>query len=542
MLVPLTTGTRARTEISSAAGGAASAGFFFQAAVRACLLLAVLLTGCATLPPPTDKIPEHAFASPGETRLGVLAHTLAEPHPDKTGLVLLDTGYQAFLLRAAMIEAAERSIDAQYYIWNSDLSGAYLARRLLLAADRGVRVRVLLDDMNVKGRDEVIATLAGHPNIDVRIYNPQAVREGAGKLFGFAADFRRLNRRMHNKTFVVDGALGIVGGRNIGDEYFDLRTDMNHRDRDVLAVGPPVRDMSTGFDAYWNSPWSYPIGVLAPGIASESEREAQLARAREAAADTGAFWRQPPVNAAQGQLALEQAFADAFWAEAEMVFDPPVVDMQEDTERPMRTAEVLRALVEESTSEILIESAYFVLGDGQLENLARTRARGVRVSVLTNSLASNDVTANHAGYARRRPAIVAGGVELRELRPDAAACRVWVETPGFCELGHMSLHAKSAVFDRRVLFIGSFNVNLRSIYLNGETLLVIRSEELASRVADDIEMGMAAENSWQVQQLDDGWLLWSSGPEDTWRREPEAGWWQRFKSGLIASFPIEKYL
>jgi cardiolipin synthase C len=300
--------------------------------------------------------------------------------------------------------------------------------------------------------------------------------------------------------------------------------------------------MSAGFDAYWNSRWSYPISVLAPETADESEWVARLAQAREAAADTGAFWRQPPVNPAHGRAMVEQMLAGAVWAEAEMVFDPPVEDMQEDTERPMRTAEALHALVEGSTSEILVESAYFILGDEQLENLARTRERNVRVSVLTNSLASNDVTANHAGYARRRPAMLAGGIELRELRPDAAACRAWVETPGFCDHGRVSLHAKSAVFDRRVLFIGSFNVNLRSIYLNGETLLVIRSAALANRVADDIELGMAAENSWRVRQVDDGWLVWSSGPEDTWRREPEAGWWRRFKSGLIASFPLEKYL
>jgi cardiolipin synthase C len=502
----------------------------------------LFLTGCATLPPPPDHRPEYAFAYPEQTTLGALARAAAEQHPGKTGLVLLDTGYQAFLLRASLIEAAERSIDAQYYIWNSDFSGTYLARRMVLAADRGVRVRVLLDDINVKGRDSVIAALDRHPNIDVRIYNPQAVRDGPGKLFGFAADFRRLNRRMHNKTLVVDGALGIVGGRNIGDEYFDLRDDMNHRDRDVLAAGPPVREMSMGFDAYWNSPWSYPIGLLAREAADGPDGAARLDRARVRAAETGGLWQRPAINAAEGHSALERALSGAVWAEAEMVFDPPVTDMQEDSNRPSRTAEALRALVEASTSEILVESAYFILGDVQLENLAGTRERGVRVSVLTNSLASNDVTANHAGYARRRPAMLAGGIELRELRPDAAACSVWVEAPGFCDDGHMSLHAKSAVFDRRVLFIGSFNVNLRSIYLNGETLLVIRSEELASRVADDIELGMAAENSWKVQQLDDGWLVWSSGPENTWRREPEAGWWQRFKSGLIASFPIEKYL
>jgi cardiolipin synthase C len=508
------------------------------------LLVVSWLTACATLPPPPGNPPEYAFSHPAETRLGRLAQGSNEAHPGKTGLVLLDTGSQAFLARAALIEAAERSIDAQYYIWNSDLSGGYLARRLILAADRGVRVRLLLDDINVKGRDDVIAALDRHPNIEVRIFNPQAVRDGPGKMAGFLTDFRRLNRRMHNKVFVVDGAVGIVGGRNIGDEYFDLRADMNHRDRDVLGVGAAVPAMSAAFDPYWNSPWSYPIAVLAPEAAGAGAAAAagQLADARERATDTRGFWREPPRGAAEGLATVGQALSDAVWAQAEMVFDPPVEDMQEETDRAMRTAEVLHELVAGTASEILIESAYFVLGDQQLDNLDALRSRGVRVSVLTNSLASNDVTANHAGYARRRPAMLAGGLELHELRPDAAACSVWVETPGFCGAGEMSLHAKSGVFDRRVLFIGSFNVNLRSIYLNGETLLVIHSEELAERVAADIELGMLPENSWRVAQDAEGALVWSAAGREPSRREPETGWWQRFKSGLIASFPLEKYL
>jgi putative cardiolipin synthase len=508
----------------------------------ACLLAALWLTGCAALPPPSVKLPEHAFSDPEATELGVLARGATEGHGGETGLVLLDTGYQAFLMRAALIEAAERSIDAQYYIWNSDLSGGYLARRLILAADRGVRVRLLLDDINVKGRDDVIAALDRHPNIEVRIFNPQAVRDGPGKMLGFLKDFRRLNRRMHNKVFVVDGAFGIVGGRNIGDEYFDLRSDMNHRDRDVLGVGAAVPAMSDAFDPYWNSPWSYPIAVLAPAAAGGSAAAMQLDQARERATDTRGFWREPPVDAASGLTAVEQALRGAVWARAEMVFDPPVADMQEETDRPMRTAQVLHELVAGTASEIVIESAYFILGDTQLDGLAALRSRGVRVSVLTNSLASNDVTANHAGYARRRAAMLAGGLELHELRPDAADCSVWVETPGFCEAGEMSLHAKSGVFDRRVLFIGSFNVNLRSIYLNGETLLVIHSEELAERVARDIELGMAPENSWRIALGEDGTLSWSASGDEQWRREPETGWWERFKSGLIASFPLEKYL
>ena len=506
------------------------------------LLVGLLLSGCGALPAQADRAPEYAFSDSAATTLGKHANAATQHHAGQSGFTILDTGQQAFLHRATLIEAAERSIDAQYYIWNSDVSGTYLARRLLLAAERGVRVRLLLDDINVAGRDAVIAALSSHRNIEIRIYNPFAARAGLGKWLGFIADFQRLNRRMHNKTFVVDGAFGIVGGRNIGDEYFDVHPQMNFRDRDVLAVGPIVRDMSANFDAYWNSPSSYPIDLLAPDAVNGQDLEAQFDQAVAAASDTTGLTQLPPQNVAAAHVRTAQTLAELTWAEAELVFDPPAADMHDGADRPKQSAQALRKLVDQSNTEILVESAYFILGDDQLEALAPIRARGVRVAALTNSLASNDLTTNHAGYARRRPAMLAKGMELYELRPDATACTVWIETPGYCDKGVVSLHAKSVVFDRKTLYIGSFNVNLRSIYLNGETVLIIHSPELAERVARDIELGMAPGNSWQVSQDAEGRLHWTDGASEVSTHEPDTGVWRRIKSGLFSLLPVEKYL
>jgi cardiolipin synthase C len=505
-------------------------------------LFALLMSGCASLPPPSEHPIEQAYDRPEMTALGRLVAIAAQLHAGDSGFLILDTGRQAFLQRAALIEAAERSIDAQYYIWNSDLSGRYLARRLLLAADRGVRVRLLLDDINVAGRDQVLAALDRHPNIQIRIYNPLAKRAGFGKWLSFIGDFQRLNRRMHNKTFVVDATFGIVGGRNIGDEYFDLHPHVNHRDRDVLVVGPVVQDVSMNFDVYWNNTWSYPIGMLANADADDHTIEAQLAQARATAGDTTGLEHAPALDAARARADIQQSLAQLTWAPAELVFDLPAEDMDAVTDEPRQTAQALRALVDQSRSEILIESAYFILGDRQLEMMPELRAQGVRVAALTNSLASNDLTANHAGYARWRSSMLTHGMELYELRPDAAACAVWFEAPGYCDRAAVSLHAKSAVFDRKTLYVGSFNVNLRSIYLNGETVLIIHSPELAQRVARDIELGMAPANSWQVGKDDNGRLHWSSDGGTVWTHEPATGWWRRFKSGLIGLLPVEKYL
>ena len=506
------------------------------------ILIVLFLSGCGAMPPQTDRRNEPAFNDPETTTLGQRALAEAQRHSGQSGLLILDRGYQAFLQRAALIEAAERSIDAQYYIWNGDRSGRYLAHRLMLAADRGVRVRLLLDDINVGNRDAMLGLLDRHPNIEIRIFNPSAARTKVGKILAFASEFRRLNRRMHNKTFVVDAAMGIVGGRNIGDEYFDLHPEMNFLDRDVLAQGPVVQAMASNFDAYWNSAWSYPINLLSHGREGDAATIARFEATRAAAADTTGFPQAPVEDAVAAHATLQREMERAVWAPAELVFDPPAQEMTADTDQPQRTARTLQRIVEQTDFELLIESAYLILGDSQLHLLEQLRARGVRVDAVTNSLASNDLTANHAGYARRRPAMLAAGLNLFELKPDAAACVDWIAATDYCDKGALSLHAKSAVFDRKTIYVGSFNVNLRSIYLNGETVLVIHSRELAQRVAQDIAATMAPANSWHLHEDGAGDLIWSSSGGETWTQEPDTGLWRRFKSTLIGLLPIEKYL
>tara|TARA_R100000306_G_scaffold42747_1_gene41376 strand:- start:18035 stop:19531 length:1497 start_codon:yes stop_codon:yes gene_type:complete len=482
-----------------------------------------------------------AGAASAAPALDTIATTAAEPHPEQSGFHILDTGREAFLYRAAMIDAANSSIDAQYYIWNSDTSGLYLARRLLVAADRGVRVRVILDDINLGGRDDLLALFASHPNIDIKVYNPAPVREGAGKWLSFLTDFDRLNRRMHNKSLVVDGVVGIIGGRNIGDEYFDEHATLNFRDRDVLAVGPVVNGFSANFDAFWGSEWSRPVGELASTTPSEAAYSERIAEARDRASETDGLKLDVPVGQEAALDVLTQSMATLTWAEADFIFEPPLVDPDALPDQLTVAAQALADAVKTAESEVLIESAYFILDDEALAQIRSLNKEPLRIAVLTNSLASNDVVPNHAGYARWRPEALEHGFELYELRPDAAACTVWIAYDEFCTDGIVGLHSKTAVFDRRVLYIGSFNANLRAMYLNGETVLLIHSPELAAKVADSIELGMAPANSWEVELDEDGDLQWQ-GLNQTLSSEPDTDWWLRTKAWLISLLPIEDYL
>jgi len=316
---------------------------------------------------------------------------------------------------------------------------------------------------------------------------------------------------------------------------------VNFRYRDVLAAGPIVRDFSVNFDAYWNSQLAYPIDFLAPDLEKEPDWSALAAEARAITSVPGPAGLSPlSPNAARSTM--EKSLPQLTWAKAELIFDPTNLAADDAGDTPKVTAQTLGRLVAQAKSEILVESAYFILGDAQLETLAPILGRGVRFAVTTNSLASNDLTTNHSGYARHREAMLEKGLELHELRPDAAACTTWIESPGYCARGKVSLHAKSMVFDRKVLYVGSFNINLRSTYLNSETVLVIHSPELAARVARDIETGMQPENSWQVSRDADGDLFWSAADGSRWTHEPDTGFWRRCKSGFFSWLSVEKYL
>lgn len=500
------------------------------------LLLLLTMAGCSSLPEQID----HTQESVAETTDTVLSQ-VSQQYIDsqlalgKSAVALQDTGWDALAQRLALVELAEQSIDIQYYIWNSDHSGQYLGSRLLAAADRGVKVRLMLDDINLNEREDMLTTLDAHPNIEIRIYNPIPTRKGMAKFVRVLGDFTRLNRRMHNKTFTVDGVFSVVGGRNIGDEYFDLADDINFRDRDALITGEVVPEIQTSFLTYWDSGWSYPIDLLG------GEDKGFLSDVEPIEAPQYLNYPALPQDNEQSQTLLTELVSSMRVVDADFVYDQPVPEDAGNTDEPKLTARVLYELVQAAESEVLLESAYLVIDDRQLEELKKITASGVDVKALTNSMASNDLVTNHSAYAGRRLDMLEHGMLLFELKPEAELCFESTQDLSKCApAAAYGLHTKSAVFDRQIAAIGSFNFNLRSTYLNTESLLVIRDEALTDELAGEMLHAMEAENSWRLG-LEDGAVRWYSD-DQSWDTEPDTGQWERFKSGFLQLLPIEKYL
>jgi len=523
------------------------------------IFLLTILTGCASLPEEIEHPTELLVAQPTSSLSALIdTHRTEQTEAEQAGMsavLVLDSGWDALAQRLALVETAEHSIDIQYYIWNSDASGSYLASRLIAAADRGVKVRVMLDDINLNEREDLLATLDRHPQIAIRIFNPIPTRNGFTKWFNFMGDFSRLNRRMHNKSFTVDGAISIVGGRNIGDEYFDLSDDINFRDRDVLTLGPVVNDIQTSFGQYWNSRWSYPVNLLTDSSLSDSSltgdlptgnlptnhTAVELTMLDEVAIPRYKHYPALPADNETAKRLLKTSMEKLSWVQASFVFDRPVPINTSDTNKPKLTARTLGELAVQSEQEILLESAYLIFDDRQLAALQTLTNKGVQIKALTNSQASNDLVTNHSGYAGRRQDMLENGMQLFELKPDSSLCAASTKDLSKCApITAYGLHSKSAVFDRKIAVIGSFNFNLRSTYLNTESILIIENQDLANDLADDIEQAMSEENSWRLD-LREGEVRWHSGTE-SWKVDPETGQWQRIKSDLLQLLPIEKYL
>jgi putative cardiolipin synthase len=448
-------------------------------------------------------------------------------------VLLVESGADALRHRHALIDAAGQAIDAQYYIWNRDTAGQLLAERMLAAADRGVRIRLLLDDFTIGGRDPGLAALSSHANASVRVFNPVARRSGIWRGLSLVGDLDRLSRRMHNKALLVDGAVAVIGGRNIGDEYFDLDPELNFRDRDLLAVGPAVEQLEAGFDGYWNHPLSVPIEALAEPADDLDLRRQQL---NATVADISL-----PYDLPQDGLAhfRDRILPGLTWAPVEVLYERPGDAPGEGRDKTPLIIGRLVELVDQARESILIESAYLVLNEAAQEKIATAVERGVEVRAFTNSLASNDVLPNHAGYARHRKEMLEQGLELHEMRPDAIACSAPPPNqPGCGQSEHYGLHAKSAVFDRERLFVGSFNLNPRSAYLNTELVLLIDSPALADQVSTSIEVFMEPDSSWRLGLSDNGQVRWETREAGWTATEPVAGAGRKFTSWLLSRFPF----
>ena len=505
--------------------------------VGLCLALTgLLLGGCASLPKDYPRTTSSAYPDYASTAIGRYVEKAAARHPGESGFAIIRTGRNAFTTRAALTELAQKTLDLQYYIWQQDATGRLLTERALQAADRGVRVRVLLDDMNFKGRDAVLAALDAHPNIEIRVFNPFAMRGARG--LEFVTNFARINHRMHNKLLVMDNALAIVGGRNIGNHYFGVDTEANFRDLDVAAGGPVVREISSVFDHFWNGNWAVPISALVDRPYTEQDLQAARATIREGiAADRYPY----PVDQEVAELksALKAEIDKFVWAPGRIVWDDPAEIAA--TGGTSRLLEGLHRRLERLDTELLVESPYFVPRDRGIARMKALHDKGVRIRVLTNSLASNDVLAAHAGYADRRRQVLDSGAELYELRADAGVIKKRIAYFG----AKAALHAKVVVFDRKDVFVGSYNLDPRSADINTEAGLYVESPELAAQVIAWMDEGVLPENSYRVLLGKDGKLTWMTkddGREVVYHQDPLSTGWQRFVSEFIGILPVEGQL
>ncbi|WP_182119469.1 phospholipase D-like domain-containing protein [Acidovorax sp. FHTAMBA] len=607
-------------------------------------LLAVVFTagatGCAGLPKDVHRPVSTAITAPESTALGQLVQqrraAAGGRHP--SGFLLLSGAQTAYSSRLALVNAAQKTLDLQYYAIHADASTERLLLGVVDAAQRGVRVRVLLDDFHSTGRDAQVMRLAFVPNIEMRMFNPLTGARGStlGRMFSAMGDFSRVQQRMHNKLFIADNAMGVTGGRNLGDAYFGNADSGNFVDLDVLAAGPIVQELSRSFDSYWNNERAYPVQSLI------SKEELDAMRARAQASGSAAHEREPspaplePINAPQGssvgadqpaspeQLAriwnrepMDLARAEFVWAPAAVLVDKPAKIPPDGTSPPtlpeklpakatplavvsrgtagtvaqpaVRTApsktedaalqsaapssadratleaqtdtvvDGLLHLMGQARSDLLIISPYFVPGPDMKQAFAAARARGVRVRVLTNSLASNDAPIAHAGYARHRPELLAMGVELYEMRSDTAALLTGSlgstgSSGGGSSAGgtgssgvgssRAMLHSKLLIMDGRLLATGSMNLDMRSQLQNTEIALLIRSKALSQAATAPIETALR-EAAWHVQLNEAGGLVWrapeGSGLADA-TTEPDASVPLRLMLRLLGPFAPDHLL
>ncbi|KPV39295.1 hypothetical protein AN478_13010 [Thiohalorhabdus denitrificans] len=524
------------------------------------------MVGCATLPTDYERKASQAIESTGDTRLGKWFEPRVAAHGgNRSGIYPLRYGMDALAARIGLANAADRSIDAQYYIWSGDLTGRLMLAALMRAADRGVRVRLLLDDLPAGGHDRALKAFDLHPRVEVRLFNPFAERRFRG--LEMVRQFSRLNRRMHNKAFVADNQAAIVGGRNIGNEYFEAKPEIDYRDFDVLTVGPVVRDVSDSFDAYWNSPFAVPVAAL---TAEEPLTGADLRELRgRLAAHVRKVGRSEYAAAMRGSDFVQQARRHELpllWAEAYAVYDEPEKFVTAPEERSGQLGPQLRKLVEELDRELFIVSPYFVPEESGVELFAELEERGVEVRILTNSLASTDSPA-FAGYANYRVPLLQAGVDLYELKPSG---RYPEERHKGSPLGSSgssggSLHAKVFIFDRETTFVGSMNLDPRSLRLNSELGVVIESAAFARKLVNLVQEGLPTEayrlglhyepprvvppllRRRGVREEGGGpRLVWTTVDEQGERQrfdtDPEATWWRRFMMGVFSIFAPEGQL
>ena len=538
------------------------------------LLMSLWLTGCAALPSNVQRPVTTALENNLNTRLGkdVAARAAAASTRNDSGFALVGSAELAFTSRMTLIKAAEKTLDLQYYAVHADGTTDRMFDALREAAARGVRVRILLDDFNTAGKDAQVLKLAFEKNIEMRLFNPLPSNRSSAmwRIISSLSDAARLQRRMHNKIFIADNAVAITGGRNLGDTYFGQSDGVNFVDIDVLAAGRIARDLSRSFDQYWNNPLAYPVQslmtakdveALKPSPAAQSASYGENSSPAPAVATPSEILNKSTVarvavNPA-GLTTTIAALPDTTdlrllswtWAASTMLVDKPskIAEDADTTEISNDTAvDGLLSLMSSAKTDLLVVSPYFVPGPEMMRQFEAIRKRGVRVRVLTNSLASNDAVAAHAGYARYREGLIAMGIEMYEMRAEQRGTLSSFGTGsagGSGGASRASLHAKAVVVDSRLLVVGSMNLDLRSKLQNSEVAIVIRNPKLAAEATALIEPGMI-QGAYRVE-VKDGKLVWrapqGSGLADA-TSEPDASAGLKLMVRMIAPFAPDEML
>lgn len=495
-------------------------------------LMLSLLVACASPPQVLEKSPSYvADRAPVESPLERL---LPPPEASKSGVLLLADPFDALQARLHLVEAASSSLDLQYYLWQGDIVGRALTEAFLRAADRGVRVRLLLDDIYHSGRDEIYQTLDSHPNIQLRLFNPMGNR-GALKTVNYALRKAEFNHRMHNKIFLADGLAAVMGGRNIGDEYFGLDESFNFQDLDVLVTGGGAEEAGEAFDQFWNATLSVPIDSLYPdtnrrdSLSAREELVVATDTLRTVLANSDAY-------APNTRAWIESTRSSLTWADTRVIVDNPDRGPENiDTAFSIfATDPRLRP-----DREVTIQTAYLIPNGPTMDTLGGLAARGVTISILTNSAASNNHGTVHAYYMPYRTALIQAGISLYELQATGDLSDYLSRTGAMARAG---LHTKAMVIDNEVSVIGSYNMDPRSRVWNTEIALIVFSDSIAEAVHDEMSRDFDPAAAWCVTLDEKDRLIWrgkSDGEVVSLEQEPGIGWWQRFLWSLLRLLPLE---
>jgi putative cardiolipin synthase len=516
-------------------------------------LLLLIIAGCTSLPVNPDRKQSNVITGTAETGLGQSVARLTAEKGNTSGFSPLIDGLDAFAARVVLTRSAERSVDVQYYIWHQDEVGSLLAAELIKAAERGVRVRLLIDDVGLGAPDAGLLSVDAHPNIEIRLFNPVVNR--GWRMLESAFSFSRINRRMHNKSFTADNQVTIVGGRNVGNEYYDADPDVNFSDFDVLAVGPVVSEVSGSFDKYWNSEFSIPVSEIITATATpidevvgnifDNEKERKNSPYVKAVKDSDFV-----DHIKNGTLPL-------FWGEAHVVYDEPEKLQQSSTNKENHLLTKLNPLVGDVQNEIIIISPYFIPGKDGVADIADLIKQGVSIKILTNSLASTDVGVVYGGYSKYRIPLLVAGAELYEAKPDPRIKRKPKKKTKthFGSSSRSSLHSKVYTFDGEKVFVGSLNLDPRSVDINTEIGILFENKEFAEQISAwwDREITIHAyELNLEIEEIDDDWevkkvksLVWLEHTNEGVTRhivEPQVGFWRRVGVSFLAILPIESQL